>query len=254
MSREFEGIEKLYSKDGYKKIQECHFLVVGIGGVGSWICESLARSGALKITVVDMDDICVSNINRQVHSLSNTIGQEKTAAIKQRMELINPNIEVHEVFDFYSISSSDSILQTKYDYVFDAIDSLKSKCLLISECKKRNQPIITIGAAGGKRDATLAVVKDLNRTINDKLLSCMRKDLKKNYEFWKFHDHPYKIAAVFSSEVAQFNEQEECEIAGSKIRNCQTSYGSASFVTGTFAFLAVSYVLNQICITENQEC
>jgi tRNA A37 threonylcarbamoyladenosine dehydratase len=250
MNRAFEGIESLYSTAGFKKISECHFLVVGIGGIGSWICESLTRSGVLKITIVDMDEICVSNINRQVHSLSTTIGQTKTNAMAQRLKLINPDLEVNEIFDFFTISTASEILNKRYDYVFDAIDSLQSKCILVSECKKRDQPVITLGAAGGKKDASLVAVKDLNRTVNDRLLSCMRKELKRNFEFWKYHDHPYKIAAVFSPELAKFNETEECTVSDEVVRNCQNAYGSASFVTGSFAFVAVSYVLNEITGSE----
>jgi tRNA A37 threonylcarbamoyladenosine dehydratase len=246
MNRAFEGIENLYSKQGLKNISNCHFLVVGIGGVGSWICESLARSGALKITIVDMDSICVSNINRQIHSLTTTVGESKTSSMASRLKLINPQIEVIEIFDFFTSSTAAEILDIKYDYVFDAIDSLKSKCVLINECKKRDQRVITIGAAGGKRNSSLITVKDLNRTDNDKLLSSMRKELKRDFGFWKFHDHPYRIAAVFSPELAKFSEFDDSKLSDKSISNCQTAYGSASFVTGTFAFIAVSYVLNEI--------
>jgi tRNA A37 threonylcarbamoyladenosine dehydratase len=246
MTRAFEGIQNLYDTSGYEIITNSHFLVIGIGGVGSWICESLARTGVKEITIVDMDEICVSNINRQLHSDTTTIGHSKTQAMAKRMKLINPDIKVNEIFDFFSQSSLEEILNKEYTYVFDAIDSLKNKALLIGECRKRNLPIITVGAAGGKIDASQIEIADINRTKNDKLLASVRKELRKNHGFWKHHNRPFKIPAVFSPEDAKLTEEESCDLDGGTIRNCQTGFGSASFVTGTFAFYAVSYVLKSL--------
>lgn len=242
MNRAFEGIETLYSEKSYERISNAHILVVGIGGVGSWVCESLARSGVLNLTIVDMDEICVSNINRQVHALSNNIGQSKVDAMKERLKLINPSIKINTFFDFFSKSTSEQILEFNYDYVVDAFDGVRNKAILIKECIDKNIPIITIGAAGGKRDASRVEVKDLNRTVNDNLLAGTRRELKKHHGFWRLHSRPYKVSAVFSPEDVKMNDQAEDK----KVKNCQTYYGSTSFVTGTFAFIAVSHILNQI--------
>lgn len=247
MNRSFEGIQNLYPK-GFDKIKNAHILVLGIGGVGSWVCESLIRSGVENITIVDMDEVCVSNINRQIHALENNIGKAKVDAMKERLLAINPSANINTIFDFYTESSSNEILSHNYDYVIDAFDSPKNKCFLISECKKRELPVIVIGGAGGRVDPTQIEVRDLNRTINDKLLARVKRILKKQYGYHRRYDKLYYIPAVFSKEMAVYNEDqnENCDLKDGSVRNCNTGFGSASFVTGAFAFAAVSFVLNEI--------
>jgi len=244
MSFAFEGIKNLYGADGLDKIQKSHFLVIGIGGVGSWICEALARSGATHLTIVDLDDICVSNINRQIHALATNTGKQKIDEMKKRLLSINPNINVNCVHDFYSEESSDEILSNNYTFIFDAIDSLKSKCILIAKCKEQNIPLICIGGSGGKMDPTKIEIKDLNHTINDSLLFHVRKKLRKNFGFWRYYDRPFKIPTVFSTELAKEASSDNCY--NDKKINCQSGLGSASFVTASFGFAAVSYVLSQV--------
>ncbi len=244
MKNAFLGIENLYTKDGLNKIAQANFLVIGIGGVGSWICEALARSGAQFVTLVDLDDICVSNINRQVQTHTQNIGKFKIDEMKLRMQQINPQIQVTCIHDFFSESSCESILNQKYDFIFDAIDSMKSKCILIDACKKKQLPLICSGGSGGKTDPTCIEIRDLNRTINDPLLFRVRKNLRKNYNFRRYHDHPYKIPTVFSTQLPQEIKSTNCS-PQQKI-NCQSGLGSASFVTGGFAFAMVSYVLGKI--------
>jgi tRNA A37 threonylcarbamoyladenosine dehydratase len=248
MDRTFEGIKNLYGLPGLEKIQNSHFLVVGIGGIGSWICESLVRSGALEITLVDLDDICISNTNRQIHTLHNNIGQMKIDAMKDRLLKINPNIQVHCILDFFSGSTKDSILNKNYDFVFDAIDSLKSKCLLLDECHKKKLPVICIGGAGGKTDPTQIEIRDLKNTISDQLLFRVRKALrKKEYSFSIYANKPFKVPTVFSKEVARKSVMEESELKNSNAPlNCESGFGSASFVTASMGFAAVSFALNTI--------
>lgn len=244
------GIESIYGKNGLTKLQSSHFLVLGIGGVGSWIAESLVRTGAGEITLVDLDDICVSNINRQVHALHSTVGQLKIEAIEARLKDINPQVKINLVFDFITKENYQTLLgSNKYTYIFDAIDSLKNKCLIVAYCKENKLPLITIGAAGGKKDATKIMVRDLNRTINDKLLARMKKVLRKNFNFTRYHDRPYKIPAVFSSETVIYNEDSAtCEFVDSskQRKNCETGYGSLTHMTASFGLFAVSYVINDI--------
>ncbi len=251
MDAAFEGVKNLFSEVGFTKIEKASFLVIGIGGVGSWICESLARSGVTKITLVDLDDICISNVNRQVHALPSNVGKLKVDVMKARLESINPNIKVRWIYEFFTESTKDQILAEDYDYIFDAIDSMKSKCILIAECKNRNLPLIVAGGTGAKKDPTQIEVKDLNRTINDPLLFQVRKRLRQKFGFRKLHNHPYKIPAVFSKEdPAKFDESLlACVPEGQKI-SCQSGLGSASFVTASFGFAAVSYVLDQISLNQ----
>lgn len=248
MDRTFEGIKNLYGNEGFQKIQQSHFLIIGIGGIGSWICESLIRSGATEITMVDLDDICISNTNRQVHTLHNNIGKMKVDAMKQRLLEINPNIKVHCIHNFFSESTQDSILNKPYDFVFDAIDSLKSKCILLDQCRRRKIPVICIGGAGGKTDPTQIEIRDLKNTISDQLLFRVRRALrKKDYSFSIYANKPFQVPTVFSKEVARksFQEPSEQQNENGPI-NCQTGFGSASFVTASMGFAAVSFVLNAI--------
>lgn len=243
MQRAFKGIELLYGEEGLKRIQNSHFLIIGIGGVGSWVAESLARTGAQKITLLDLDDICVSNINRQVHALSSNIGKFKIDEMKERILSINPDAEVECIHDFFTEKNLEDILSRNYTYIFDAIDSLASKCHLINECKKRELKLITIGAGGGKSDPTQIEIRDLNRTINDRLLFRVRKNLRQNFNYRRYYDKKYNIPAVFSTETA-IEPKNFCESNGPK--NCNTSFGSVSYVTGAMAFAAVSYVIRDL--------
>lgn len=244
MDRAFQGIKNLYGQKGFEKIQSAHFLVIGIGGVGSWICESLIRSGVTNLTVVDLDDICISNLNRQIHTLHNNIGKLKVEAMQERLVAINPNANIVCIEEFFSESTMNTILEKKYDFVFDAIDSVKSKCLLLDQCRRRNQPVICIGGSGGKTNPTKIMVNDLLRSINDPLLAQIRKKLRQDFSFSKFANKPFKIPAVFSSELPNNSLNISCSHLGPI--NCQTHLGSASFLTASFGMTAVSFVLNKI--------
>lgn len=244
MDRAFHGIKNLYGNNGFEKIQAAHFLIIGIGGVGSWVCESLVRSGVLNLTIVDLDDICVSNLNRQIHTLHNNIGMLKVRAMQERLLAINPELNLTIIEDFFSESTMDSILKPKYDYVFDAIDSVKSKCILLDQCRRKKQPVICIGGSGGKTNPTKIVINDLLRSINDPLLAQIRRRLRTEYSFSKFANKPFKIPTVFSTELPNDSLAEISSSSGPN--NCQTNLGSASFLTASFGMAAVSYVLNHI--------
>ena len=244
MNKQFEGIKNLLSEKTFTKISEAHFCVIGIGGVGSWICESLIRSGVTKLTIVDLDDLCFTNINRQIHALQTNVGKYKVDEMKLRLEQINSEAEIICIYDFFTEKTKENILNQNYDFVFDAIDSLKNKCLLLDECRKKEIPVITIGASGGKIDPTKIEVKDLSKSINDSLLFRVRKSLRRDYGFSKFEKKPFKIPCVFSTELSTKKSE-------SGLSNCQSGLGSASFVTASFAFAAVSYVLKSFHEQEN---
>ncbi len=239
MNKQFEGIKNLFSENTFSKISEAHFCVIGIGGVGSWICESLIRSGATKLTIVDLDDLCFTNINRQIHALQTNVGKYKVDEMKARLQQINSEAQIICIYEFFTEKTKDTILNQRFDFVFDAIDSLKNKCLILDECRRKNIPVITIGASGGKTDPTKIEIKDLSKSINDSLLFRVRKSLRRDYSFSKFENKPFKIPCVFSTELSSKKTQ-----AG--LSNCQSGLGSASFVTASFAFAAVSYVLKSL--------
>lgn len=243
MIESFDGIKNLYGTEGLKKIQDSHIMVIGIGGVGSWACESLIRSGVGKLTMIDMDDICVSNINRQVHATTDSIGKEKVYEMKKRLSAINPEAEITAMFDFLTPKTIDKILDIRPTFILDAMDSVDNKCLLVDTCKKKDQLILTTGAAGQRTDPSKIQVCDLNRTINDKLCKRMKRILKKDYGYFRLHKSPYHIPCVSSTEIVT---NEEIETPSSTVRNCQVGLGSASYVTGTMGFVAASYIIREI--------
>lgn len=245
LDRRFEGIVNLYGNDGFQCINASHILVLGIGGVGSWVCEALTRSGVGELTLVDLDDICVSNINRQVHSHQESVGQFKVDEMEKRLKLINPEVKINTLQSFFNHKSAEKILATHYDFIVDAIDNVHDKALLIEHCYQNNKKIITIGAAGGKKDPGSIKINDLNRTIQDKLLFQVKKRLRKDYQhFRRLKDKRFKIPAVFSEEKAV--SLQEIDSCTSK-KNCSSGFfGSSVAITGTMGFLAASYVLNEL--------
>lgn len=160
--------------------------------------------------------------------------------MKKRLESINPEVNIRCIYEFFTEKTKDIILDKNYDYIFDAIDSLENKCLLLDTCRKRKLPVITIGASGGKIDPTKIEVRDLNKSIQDNLLFRVRKKLRRDYSFSKFENKPFNIPSVFSTEMAIRKN------ANSNLSNCQSGLGSASFVTASFAFAAVSYVIKSL--------
>lgn len=238
----FDGIAKLYGEQGAKALLNAHVLIVGLGGVGTWSAEAIARSGIGQITLVDMDEICISNTNRQIHALDGNYGKMKVDALKDRIKLINPDCEVNAIVDFFTKETCEEILNVKYNYVIDSIDSIRNKCLLISQCKKKEIPIITIGGAGGKSDPTKVELTDLNRTYNDRLLLVVRNNLIRFYDFTKHRKQKYHVACVFSSEDATTPEN-SCDTTN---LNCATGFGSITHITGLFGFMASGHVINEI--------
>lgn len=245
----FGGIQRLYGQKEYETLKQRHILVVGIGGVGSWVAEALARSGIEKITLVDLDDICITNTNRQIHALTDTVGKSKISVMAERIQKINPNCSVNLIADFFTIDTSSVILNTKYDFVVDAIDSLQHKLQLTLACKERNLPLIVCGAAGGRKDPTQVKIGDLTESISDPLLSKLRKRLRQKHNFPR--KSKFKLACVYSTETPLFPDGDGCLTKDkAKAQNlkldCETGLGTASFVTGTFGFIATSYVVEKL--------
>ncbi|MBC7659328.1 MAG: tRNA threonylcarbamoyladenosine dehydratase [Chitinophagaceae bacterium] len=252
----FGGIGRLYGQKAWRKLKQAHVAVIGIGGVGSWTAEALARTGINHITLIDLDEVCISNTNRQVHALDGNIGKSKAEAMKERMLLINPNIEVTCIVDFFTPATAERILATPYDAIIDAIDSVDNKCLLLAECYRRRLPIVTCGSVGGRTDPTLIRHSDLNATTNDGLLKNVRKKLRKNFTIPA--EGTLGIPAVFSLEVPVFPNAsgEVCPTREKGVNSrmdCSTGFGTASFVSGSLGFAAASKAIELILREDSHE-
>ena len=255
----FGGIARLYGDAGLDKFSHSHVCVVGIGGVGSWIVESLARSGIGAITMVDLDEICVSNINRQLHAMDGEIGRQKTTAMAQRIKSINPSCRVECIESFFTARNADSILDHGFDYVIDAIDRVKEKSLLLAGCHQRNTPVFCCGGAGGLRDPSQIICDDLSRAYNDALLNQTRRQLRAQYGFpagaeKKRKARKFGISCVFSAEPPVFptcdgrvSLQKTKDENGENPRlNCVSGFGSITHITATFGMFAVAKCLDQL--------
>jgi tRNA A37 threonylcarbamoyladenosine dehydratase len=247
----FSGVNRLYGNHSEEVLAKSHVCVMGIGGVGSWSVEALARSGVGKITLVDLDEICITNVNRQIHALDGEIGKLKIESIAKRCNLINPNIEINCIADFFTKSSAEEILSIDFDYVIDAIDSIDNKILLAVECTKRKIPLVTVGGAGGKQDPTQVHKGDLTQAFNDRLLHRLRKRLRQEHGFPR-EGVSFGIQSVFSPELPYLQNEDGsvCQTKKDEQKSykldCYTGYGSISPVTGTFGFSAASIVISSL--------
>ena len=241
----FGGIGRLYTPDVLSKLRQAHVCVIGIGGVGSWAVEALARTGIGKITMIDMDDICVTNINRQIHAMTGTVAQLKTESMKERVERINPECVIEIIDDFISPENIPEYLNRGYDYVIDAIDSVKTKAALIAYCKRNKIKLITTGGAGGQTDPSQIQIADLSKTIQDPLASKVRSLLRKEYNFSQNTKRKFGVDCVFSTQPLIFPKMgESCEISATM--NCANGFGAVTMVTATFGFFAVSRVVDKL--------
>jgi tRNA A37 threonylcarbamoyladenosine dehydratase len=248
--KRFGGIGRLYGKEGLDRIRRAHVCVVGLGGVGSWAVEALARSGIGALTLVDLDDVCISNVNRQLHALDGDLGRPKVEVMARRVRAINPDCAVHPLQAFLLKSNAHEILQTRFDYVLDAFDSPSRKCVLIALCRERGIPVITSGAAAGRRDPTAVEVVDLAFSSHDRLLQEVRSMLRTRHGFPR-GKHPFGVECVLSREPAVYpaGAGQMCATPGKEqdLRiDCNTGFGTASFVTGTFGFVAAGRIVQRI--------
>ncbi len=241
----FGGIARLYGQTALERLRQAHICVIGIGGVGSWVVEALARSGVGKMTLIDMDDICVTNINRQLPALTGNIGKLKTEVMKERVQHINPEAEVHIIDDFLSVENLTDYLNQGYDYVIDAIDNVKTKAALIAYCKRNKIKVMTIGGAGGQTDPSQIQIADLSKTVQDPLLAKVRSLLRKNYHFSQNPKRKFGIDCVFSTQPLIF-PQTEGDCAVSATMNCANGFGAATMITATFGFFAVARVIDKL--------
>jgi tRNA threonylcarbamoyladenosine dehydratase len=232
--------------------------IVGLGGVGSWAAEALCRSGVGNLILIDLDDICISNTNRQLHATSTSIGQMKIDEMRRRLIHINPHCSVTNIHDFVTETNVHDILDSMLpdvDVILDAIDSRKAKAALIAACVEKKIPIVTCGGAAGKKDPSQILLNDLARANGDDLLTAVRRNLRKSYGFSegkKFQElkgklpKKWKIPAVYSTEETK--ELPDGDEKVGALRRCDGALGTACFVTGTFGFVAAGQVVDMIAL------
>lgn len=247
LERRFGGVRRLYGEHALRLFGAAHVAVVGIGGVGSWVAEALARSAVGRLTLIDLDMVAESNVNRQIHALDGAFGKAKTSAMAERIRAVNPACTVIEIEDFVTPENVGSVLDRGFDFVVDAIDQVRTKAAMIAWCKTHTVPMVTAGGAGGKADPTRLAIDDLSRTVQDPLLSKVRSMLRKEHGFPRDLKKKFGIPAVFSHEPLRYpDEGAACDIAPTRAGlNC-AGYGSAVCVTAAFGFFAASEALQHI--------
>lgn len=250
----FSGIDRLYGRGAIERLSACHVVVVGLGGVGSWVTEALARSGVGALTLIDADDLCVSNTNRQLPALQGMYGRNKAEAMAERCRAINPAMHVRAVASFMTPTNMVELLDIGCDLVIDACDSFRTKVEAIAWCRRRKQPIITVGAAGGRIDASLVRTRDLSRTEHDAMLALIRRKLRGEFNFPSGPKRYFGVPAVYSLENVRY-PQADGSVSGRRPAlaadaamklDCGAGLGAATHITGAFAFVTVGKAIGML--------
>lgn len=257
LHRRFDRMGRLVGDANMEKLFRSHVMVIGLGGVGSWAAESLARSGVGRLTVVDFDEICITNANRQLHALQGLVGHKKAKVMAERLRKINPQSQVEEMPMFYNEQNSAEILAKKPDYIIDAIDNMTAKSHLIHTAKALGIPLITSVGAAARLDPQAVKITDLSETHTDPMAQQLRKVMRQKYDFAA--KGPWGVPCVFSTEVPMMPvelhyDQGEgfkcvCPQGQNDFHSCDrrhTIYGTASFVTGAFGLAMASWTVRQI--------
>lgn len=248
----FGGLQRLYGVQVVDAYRAAHVCVIGIGGVGSWSAEALARSAIGEITLIDLDDVCTSNINRQVVALDSTVGRSKVEVMAQRIIEINPECKVHAVTDFITPNNLSELISSDVTVVLDAIDSVKPKVALLAHCKRQKIPVICVGGAGGQIDPGQILVSDLNKTQQDPLLAKVRSELRRNFHFSRNPKRRYGIECIHSHEQLVYPQPDgsvcqskSASSTGTRL-DCSGGFGSSTVVTASFGMRAAARVLEKI--------
>ena len=256
LSRRFAGIARLYGEQGLARLQAAEICVIGIGGVGSWVAESLARSGVGALCLIDMDMVAESNVNRQLVATSATLGRDKIEVMSERIDQINPYCELTLVDDFISQENVQELLSKRFDYVIDCIDDFRIKAAVISYCRLNKINLVTVGGAGGQKDPSKIVQSDLSKTEQDVLLARTRKLLRQDYRFPKNLKRSFGVPCIYSKEqlvypdgqggVSPQRPQNDGQTDQSNALNCAAGIGSITHITASFGLFASAHVLNEI--------
>ena len=242
-ARRFGGLDRLYGIHGTARIRAAHVVVVGVGGVGSWTVEALARSGVGRLTLIDLDHVSESNINRQIHALDSTVGQAKVMAMRDRIAQINPACIVQCIEDFVEPGNWPQLLPLDADAVVDACDEMRAKTAMAVWARQTRALFITVGAAGGKRHAHKVDIDDLSMATHDPLLAQLRYRLRKEHAAPR-DGKKIGVASVFSRE-AVMPPDASCSVGADGSLNCH-GYGSVVSVTATFGQCAAGWILGEL--------
>lgn len=247
----FGGLARLYGHTALPALTNAHFAVIGLGGVGTWVAEALARSGVGELTLIEMDEVCITNTNRQSHALQSTIGQSKNQVISQRLCDINPELIIHSVEDFIDDQNMKDLIGRQHHVVIDAIDAAHLKARLVAYCLAIKVRLITIGSSGGKRDPQAATVDDLGRSISDPMLSKVRTQLYRHHNFARDKNRKFRVDAVYSTEQMVYPKPDgsvcmdkQALTEGVKL-DCAGGFGSSMMVTGTFGLIAATRAIER---------
>ncbi|QJR82513.1 tRNA cyclic N6-threonylcarbamoyladenosine(37) synthase TcdA [Alteromonas pelagimontana] len=248
----FGGISRLYGADATTTLARSHVCIVGIGGVGSWTAEALARSGVGNLTLIDLDDVCVTNTNRQIHALTDSIGQPKVEVMARRIRLINPDCQVNAIEDFATSDTVSEYITTQMDAVVEATDSVRAKAAIIAFCKRNKIAVVTIGGAGGQIDPTQVTVGDLSKTIQDPLAAKLRSELRRSYNFTKNVKRKFGVECVYSTEQLRYPQPDgsvcfnKSVLEGGTRLDCAGGFGAVVTVTSTFGMFAAARIINRL--------
>ncbi len=249
----FSGLARLYGAAGLARLRAAHVCVIGVGGVGSWTVEALARSGIGALTMIDLDDVCVTNVNRQLPALDGTIGRPKIDVLAERVRLIHPECRVTTRAEFFTPATAAALLAPGFDFVVDATDRLANKCEIIVRSRERGIPVLTCGSAGGRRDGTAVRVCDLAHSIQDELLRQVRRKLRREFAFPRDVQTDFGVPCVFTPDPPLYPwANGTCALEpepGSSLRlDCATGFGTATFITGAFGFAAAGEVVRRLAL------
>ena len=249
----FGGLGRLFGRAALERLANAHVAVVGVGGVGSWTVEALARSGIGRLTLIDMDDVCVTNTNRQLPAIEGTVGCPKVEVLAERVARIYPGCVVRAIPEFFLESSAERLLspEVPYDWIVDAVDKASVKTLLISKAKERGIGVVTVGGAGGRRDGTQVRASDLGSTVGDVLLKQVRRALRREYGWSKGGGDCWGVPAVYSAEPQMYPQRDGTVCCtpepGDNLRmDCASGYGAACFVTAAFGMAAAGEVVRKL--------
>ena len=245
--RRFGGIARLYGNEALTRFAAAHVCVVGVGGVGSWAVEALARSGIGRLTLIDLDNIAESNVNRQLHALTDDFGKAKVAALHERIVQINPACEVVEIEDFVSEENLPALFRRPFDFVIDAIDQVRVKAAMADYFVRHKQPFVLGGGAGGQKNPALIQSADLSRVTHDPLLANLRYTLRKRYGFPRDTQAKMRVPCVYSTEnITPPQAGEACETDAAPQGLSCAGYGASMLVTASFGLHCAQAAIEHI--------
>lgn len=254
----FSGLGRIYGTPALENLQQASFCIVGVGGVGSWAAEAAARSGIGHITLIDHDDIEISNTNRQIHTLQNTMGQSKADTLASRLLQINPECQCHAVDDLVTRANLEQFRFSQFDYVIDAIDHVQQKMSLVHHLRRNKVRLVSTGGAGGLTDPSKIEINDLTRTFNDPLLAKVRSKLRHQLGYSRNPKRRFGIDCVFSTQQPLYPAANGCVsyakpgTENQTTLDCATGLGSFVGVTACFGFTAVAHAINRYL--RQQDC